>query len=66
MPTVQIKDEDLLLIRSYILGDKTKEDLEEVIDKLEYVYNAYNLRSAFMDSMEELNKAYVEAHKEDK
>ena len=66
MPTVQITDEDLLLIRFYILGDKTKEDLDEVIDKLEYVYNAYNLRSAFMDSMEELNKAYVEKHKEDK
>lgn len=66
MPTVQIKDEDLLLIRSYILGEKSKEDLAEVIDKLEYVYNAYNLRSAFMDSMEKLNKAYVEEHKEDK
>lgn len=66
MQPVQINDDDLLLIRSYILGDKTKEDLEEVIDKLEYVYNAFNLRNAFMDSMDELNKAYVEKHKEEK
>lgn len=66
MPTIQITDNDLMLIRSYILGEASKEDLGEVIDKLEYIKTSIDYRTEFMDKMEKLNNKYVEDHKEDK
>ena len=55
MPTIQITDNDLMLIRSYILGETSKEDLGEVIDKLEYIKTSIDYRTEFMDKMEKLN-----------
>ena len=66
MPQIQITDNDLMLIRSYILGEASKEDLGEVIDKLEYIKTSIDYRTEFMDKMEKLNNKYVEDHKEDK
>lgn len=66
MPTIQITDNDLMLIRSYILGEASKEDLGEVIDKLEYIKTSIDYRTEFMDKMEKLNNQYVEEHKEEK
>ena len=66
MPTIQITDNDLMLIRSYILGETSKEDLGEVIDKLEYIKTSIDYRTEFMDKMEKLNNKYVEEHKEEK
>ena len=66
MITIQITDNDLMLIRSYILGEASKEDLGEVIDKLEYIKTSIDYRTEFMDKMEKLNNKYVEDHKEEK
>lgn len=66
MLTIQITDNDLMLIRSYILGEASKEDLGEVIDKLEYIKTSIDYRTEFMDKMEKLNNKYVEDHKEEK
>lgn len=64
MPQVQITDDDLMKIYSFIKGETKKEDMGEIVDKLEYISISIDYRTKFMDSMEELNKEYLEKHKE--
>ena len=64
---VNITDNDLKLMYKYLLGEEVEKDLiEELKSKLEYCVSQIDVRNEYMDKVEELNKKYEEAHKEDK
>lgn len=67
MNLVNITDNDLKIMYKYLLGEEVENDLiEELKGKLEYCVSQIDVRNEYMDKVEELNKKYEEAHKEEK
>ena len=67
MNLVNITDNDLKLMYKLLTSDEgiSDDELEELKGKLEYCVSQIDVRNEYMDKVEELNKKYEEAHKEE-